>query len=235
MFSYVHKRGVIINIYRARALAFRFESASASFLLFLIREVILSRFQSLIGLQLSFAVVIGFIKIGSGFVAFKLKSQQILPRIPRPAVDTRVRKSGETSQDVACPGGRQIGSMRLVHSSIHHLSIREGKRTRIWNLSRLSGSALLRTHTYRATDIDHSFCLVISRFPLLVSLFSLIAHIGAMETSCIFHFAVPQHFCEFFPTTSSRFVPWRVRILEMVLRGENIYSSLLSAPNQYLL
>lgn len=76
-------------------------------------------------------------------------------------------------------------------------------------------------HAYLSRYRDRS--LFLSRYKPLssprFSLFSLIAHIGAMETSCIFHFAIPQHFCEFFPTTSSRYVPWRVRILEMVLRN----------------
>lgn len=61
--------------------------------------------------------------------------------------------------------------MRRTHSSVHRLSARDGKRTRIWNLSRLSGSDLLRTHTYRATEIDHPFCLVTSRFPPRSSFF----------------------------------------------------------------
>lgn len=60
----------------------------------------------------------------------------------------------------------------------------------------LSGSTLLRTHTYRGTEIDHSF-----RYKLFPSLFFLIAYVRPRyERSCIFHFLWSPHFLLIFFT-----------------------------------
>jgi len=110
-------------------------------------------------------------------------------------VDTCIRKSGETSWT-----RRVLVDARsdqcAVYTCLYLASRSKRKRTRIWNLSRLSGSVLLRTHTYLLPlpKIDHSFCLVIS-VSLFVSFLSLITPILEliMETPCTFHFVILPH------------------------------------------